>query len=77
MPLVERIEHDEFDADADAEFELLLPYDEGGRLAELHELAGDLVREDTPGGVRGQRPAAGRRWPRVTRGTPPAAAPGS
>jgi GTP-binding protein HflX len=32
--------------------ELLLPYDEGGRLAELHELAGDLEREDTPDGVR-------------------------
>jgi GTP-binding protein HflX len=34
------------------EVELLLPYREGGRLAELHELAGDLVREDTPEGVR-------------------------
>jgi GTP-binding protein HflX len=32
--------------------ELLLPYEEGGRLAELHELAGDLEREDTPEGVR-------------------------
>ena len=32
--------------------ELLLPYTEGGRLAELHELAGDLEREDTPDGVR-------------------------
>jgi GTP-binding protein HflX len=32
--------------------ELLLPYSEGGRLAELHEIAGDLVREDTPEGVR-------------------------
>nr|WP_246345332.1 GTPase HflX [Conexibacter arvalis] len=32
--------------------ELLLPYREGGRLAELHEIAGDLVREDTPEGVR-------------------------
>jgi GTP-binding protein HflX len=31
---------------------LLLPYDEGGRLAELHELADDLQREDTPEGVR-------------------------
>jgi GTP-binding protein HflX len=36
------------------DLELLLPYDEGGRLAELHELAGDLVREDTPDGVRVQ-----------------------
>jgi GTP-binding protein HflX len=34
------------------EVELLLPYDEGGRLAELHALAGDLVREDTASGVR-------------------------
>ncbi|MGH2857700.1 MAG: GTPase HflX [Solirubrobacteraceae bacterium] len=35
-----------------AEVQLLLPYAEGGRLAELHELAGDLQREDTPEGVR-------------------------
>jgi GTP-binding protein HflX len=32
--------------------ELLLPYSEGARLAELHELAGELEREDTPEGVR-------------------------
>jgi GTP-binding protein HflX len=32
--------------------ELLLPYREGGRMAELHEVAGDLSREDTPEGVR-------------------------
>jgi GTP-binding protein HflX len=32
--------------------ELLLPYNEGGRLAELHELAGDLQRQDTTEGVR-------------------------
>jgi GTP-binding protein HflX len=32
--------------------ELLLPYSEGGRLAELHDVAGDLHREDTPDGVR-------------------------
>jgi GTP-binding protein HflX len=31
---------------------LLLPYSEGGRLAELHQIAGDLEREDTPEGVR-------------------------
>jgi GTP-binding protein HflX len=31
--------------------ELLLPYSEGGMLAELHELAGDLEREDGPEGV--------------------------
>ena len=35
-----------------SEVELLVPYREGGRLAELHELAGDLKREDTPEGVR-------------------------
>ncbi|HEU4976673.1 MAG TPA: GTPase HflX [Baekduia sp.] len=32
--------------------ELLVPYSEGGRLAELHEVAGDLHREDTAEGVR-------------------------
>jgi GTP-binding protein HflX len=48
--LVERIET-EF-ARRLAEVELLVPYGEGGRLAELHELAGDLEREDTPDGVR-------------------------
>ncbi len=32
--------------------ELLIPYHEGGRLAELHELAGDLEREETADGVR-------------------------
>jgi GTP-binding protein HflX len=32
--------------------ELLIPYSEGGRLAELHALAGDLTREDTAEGVR-------------------------
>jgi GTPase len=32
--------------------DLLLPFDEGGRLAELHELAGDLERTDTAEGVR-------------------------
>ena len=31
--------------------ELLVPYDEGGRLSELHELAGDMEREDTAEGV--------------------------
>jgi GTP-binding protein HflX len=34
------------------ELELLIPYEDGGRLAELHALASDLVREDTPEGVR-------------------------
>jgi GTP-binding protein HflX len=32
--------------------ELLLPYADGARLAELHKLAGELEREDTPEGVR-------------------------
>lgn len=31
---------------------LLVPYADGGSLAELHELAGDVQREDTPDGVR-------------------------
>ncbi|HEY2637003.1 MAG TPA: GTPase HflX, partial [Solirubrobacteraceae bacterium] len=34
--------------------DLLLPFAEGGRLAELHELDGELEREDTPDGVRVQ-----------------------
>lgn len=32
--------------------ELLVPYTDGRRLAELHSLAGDLEREETPEGVR-------------------------
>jgi GTPase len=32
--------------------ELLVPYREGGTLSELHELAGELEREDTAEGVR-------------------------
>jgi GTPase len=32
--------------------ELLVPYADGGSMAELHELAGELSREDTPEGVR-------------------------
>ena len=32
--------------------ELLVPYDQGGSLSELHDLAGELEREDTPEGVR-------------------------
>jgi len=31
--------------------ELLVPYADGGSLAELHELAGEVSREDTPDGV--------------------------
>ena len=50
---------DELGARVEAEFarrlrdvELLVPYEDGRRLAELHALAGDLEREDTPAGVR-------------------------
>ena len=32
--------------------ELLVPYSDGARLSELHEVAGSLEREDTPAGVR-------------------------
>ena len=48
--LTERIE-EEFGRTL-REVELLLPYGEGARLAELHELAGDLEREDMAEGVR-------------------------
>jgi GTP-binding protein HflX len=48
--LTERIE-EEF-ARTLRSIELLIPYGDGARLAELHELAGDLVREDTSEGVR-------------------------
>jgi GTPase len=32
--------------------DLLVPYEDGGSLSELHDLAGELEREDTPEGVR-------------------------
>jgi GTP-binding protein HflX len=48
--LVGRIE-DEF-ARTLQDVELLIPYESGARLAELHAVAGDLEREDTPAGVR-------------------------
>ena len=32
--------------------ELLIPFEEGGRLAELHEVSGDLEREETSEGVK-------------------------
>jgi GTPase len=50
--LVQRIE-DEF-ARTLQDVELLIPYESGARLAELHGVAGDLEREDTPEGVRVQ-----------------------
>ncbi len=34
------------------QMDLLVPYEEGGRLSELHELAGEMEREDTAEGVR-------------------------
>ena len=56
------------------EIELLIPYDEGGRLAELHEIAGDLEREETPDGVKvvARLPAslAGRYQPYALNGRP-------
>jgi GTPase len=48
--LIARIE-DEF-ARRLMDVELLIPYDEGSRLAELHEVSGDLEREETSDGVR-------------------------
>ncbi len=48
--LVHRVE-DEF-ARTLEDVELLIPYEEGGRLAELHEVSGDLEREETSEGVR-------------------------
>jgi GTP-binding protein HflX len=48
--LGERVEH-AFDETLRS-IDLLMPFDEGGRLAELHELAGELERVDTADGVR-------------------------
>src|SRR3954447_20961761 len=41
--------------------QLLVPYDEGGSLSELHELAGELDREDTARGapIKARAPAGG------------------
>ncbi|MGO9975601.1 MAG: GTPase HflX [Solirubrobacteraceae bacterium] len=61
--LVERIER-EF-ARTLQRTELLIPYRDGGRLSELHELDGELVREETPEGVRVTamlRPAVAARY---------------
>src|SRR5205807_2435988 len=71
--LIERIEH-EF-ARTLRDVELLIPYGEGTHLAELHELAGDLEREETPDGVRvGARLRARADRPGVPGGAPGAAA---
>jgi GTP-binding protein HflX len=48
--LIDRIES-EFERWLE-DVELLIPYEEGGRLAELHEISGDLEREDTSEGVK-------------------------
>jgi GTP-binding protein HflX len=48
--LVQRIE-EEFARKLE-DVELLIPYEEGNRLAELHELSGEIEREDTENGVR-------------------------
>ena len=58
--------------------DLLLPFEEGGRLAELHDMAGDLDRTDTAEGVRvrGRVPATvAERYARfsVANGASPAA----
>ncbi len=66
--LIARIE-DEF-ARTLKQVELLIPYAESARLAELHELAGDLEREDTAEGtrVRARLPtAAAARYARFSR----------
>ena len=50
--------------------ELLVPFSEGGTLSELHDVAGDLERTDTPDGVRIQArlPGGGGRALRPLRG---------
>jgi len=35
-----------------SDVELLVPFSQGGLLNELHQLAGEMEREDTPEGVR-------------------------
>jgi GTP-binding protein HflX len=49
-PLGERIEHELLHMLRPVD--LLVPYADGGSLAELHELAGEVTREDTAEGVR-------------------------
>ena len=48
--LAERIEHEL--RHTLCPVDLLVPYANGGSLAELHEVAGDVTRQDTPEGVR-------------------------
>jgi GTP-binding protein HflX len=54
--------------------ELLVPFAEGARLAELHDLVGELEREDTPDGVRVRARVPGRIAERYARFSAPAAA---
>ena len=56
--------------------ELLVPYEEGGSLSELHELAGELEREDTPEGVRIRARVPAAAAPRFERFARNGAAPG-
>ena len=44
-----------------SDIELLVPFSQGALLNELHELAGEMEREDTPEGVRVTRPDPDRR----------------
>jgi GTPase len=47
--------------------DLLVPYADGGSLAELHELAGDFARENTAEGVRVQAKVPARLAERFAR----------
>jgi GTPase len=51
MPELEQRIADEFERTL-RDVELLVPFSEGGTLSELHDVAGDLERTDTPEGVR-------------------------
>ena len=52
--------------------ELLVPDTAGASLAELHELAGEVSREDTAEGVRVRRADPARAWPSASRASPSA-----
>ena len=53
-----------------AEVELLVPYAEGGRLHELHEVAGDLERTEREDGVLVHARVPGRRAAPLRRSRP-------
>jgi GTP-binding protein HflX len=63
--LVERIEREL--AHSLRRVDLLVPYADGGSLAELHEVAGEVNREDTPEGVRVQALVPARMAQRLAR----------